>query len=76
MRAVWQTPPSAPKDRHEQAERDADDEAGDDRKIESAVFAFDADVAGQTTKPPWSEAAPENRAEDKHNRADDHQKFP
>jgi hypothetical protein len=47
-RVVAGISPSAAKDRHDQAENDADDNAGDDGKIKRAVFALDPNVARQT----------------------------
>jgi len=66
---------SAPEDPHQQTEHDADDDAGDDREIKCAVFALDSNVARQAPEPLGSEAAPQNKAEHEHNRADDHQEF-
>jgi hypothetical protein len=71
-RVVWPTPPSASKDRKEQTQNDADDNAGDDREIKRAVFTFDANIAGQTAQPLWREATPQNESKQEHERADDH----
>lgn len=37
----------------EDGEPDAEDKAGDDRKVESGVFAAVNDVAGQFSQPEW-----------------------
>lgn len=55
---------STTEDREEQAQHDANDDAGDDRKIETSVRAFDPDVAGQASQPFRSESAPQDQPED------------
>lgn len=66
---------SAPKDRQQQAEHDADDDAGDDRKIERGVLTLYPNVAWQATKPFRSKAAPENEADNHQHNSDYDQKF-
>ena len=68
--------PSASEDRQDQAEQNADDNAGDDRKIKGGVAALDPNVAGQTSQPFWGEAAPENKTNHRRDYADDDQEFP
>lgn len=58
-------------DRHDQAEDDAEDDAGNDRKIEDRVAALDPNVAGKTAEPFRRETAPENKTDQKNDRADD-----
>ena len=71
----WPMPPSASKDRHQQTQHDANDDAGDDREIKRALFAFYPDVAGQLPKPFGRHPAPQDRAKDKSNRTNNHQEF-
>src|ERR1700693_553998 len=66
---------SAPEDPHPQTEHDADDDAGDDGKKKGVLWPLDSNVARQTPEPLGSEAAPQNKAEHEHNRADDNQEF-
>ena len=62
MDVVDATLPSASKDRHDQTENDADDNAGDDGKIKHGVTTLDANIAGKVPQPFRGEAAPENKA--------------
>src|SRR3977135_1627927 len=52
-------------ERQDQADDNANEEAGDDRKVESGIAAFDPDVAGQTAQPASPEPTPEREAKDR-----------
>jgi len=45
-------------EREDQAQDDANNNAGDDREIERGVSPLNPDVAGQTAQPTGAEAAP------------------
>ena len=63
------------KERNEQTERNADDDAGDDREIKRGTAAFDPDITGQTPEPTGTEAAPEGEPEKHHYTAKNDQQF-
>jgi hypothetical protein len=56
-------------------QNDADDDAGDDWKIEIKGSAFDPDVTWQTPKPPGGKPAPERKADQDCDDADQDEKF-
>jgi hypothetical protein len=66
---------STTKDRQDQAQQNADDDAGDDGKIKSGVLALDPDVARQTPEPFWSKSTPKHEAKQNGNCAENNQKF-
>jgi hypothetical protein len=70
---VFQWSPT--KDRQQEAEHDADDDAGDDRKIKCGVLALDPNVARQTPKPFRSKSAPKDKADDCKDDTNDDQEF-
>jgi hypothetical protein len=74
-RIVWKRPASAPKDREEQTQHNADDDAGDDWEIKSGMFALNPNIAWQMSQPFGSKAAPQNCAEQNENATDQHQEF-
>jgi hypothetical protein len=63
-------PALSSEDRHDQAEQDANENAGNDREIEYRVAALDANVAWETPQPFRGEAAPENKSDEKNDGAD------
>ena len=75
-RAVWLKPPSASKDREEQTQHDADNDAGNDREIKRGMTALDANIAGQTAQPTRAVSAPECESEKNNHNAEDDQHFP
>jgi len=56
------------KERKDQTQHDADDDAGNDWEIESAVSSLDPNVAGQTSQPARTDASPKQNAKN-----DDHE---
>jgi hypothetical protein len=56
------TPPSAPKDRQQQAQHDANNDAGNDGKIKCGVAALDPNITGQTAQPFRRKSAPKEKA--------------
>src|SRR5437870_13878202 len=63
------------KQRKDQAEHNADNDAGDNWEIECAVAAFDADIARQTSEPAGANAAPEQKAKNNDHSSEDDEKF-
>ena len=63
------------KERKDQTQHDADDDAGNDRKIESAVSSFDSDVAGQTSQPTHTDASPKQNAKNDDHEANNDEQF-
>src|SRR5262245_2015935 len=66
---------STPEDREQrekQAEHDAQNDAGNDGKIERGMFAFDPNVARQSTQPFRREAAPHYQTYQRGDHADDY----
>jgi len=55
---------SPTKDRQDQAEQNADEDAGDEGKIEGGVLALDPDVTRQTPQPFRGKSAPKHEAEE------------
>jgi hypothetical protein len=74
-RSVSRTATSAPKERDQQTQDDADDDAGDDREIKAAVLTLDPNVTWQAAEPFRGEPTPQNEPEDDNDHADDHEKF-
>lgn len=60
------------KDRDDQREQNADDNAGHDREIETPVIAFDPNITRQTAQPLWGKAAPEDKTNQSRDSADYH----
>jgi hypothetical protein len=60
------------KEREDQAQKDAENDAGDDGKIKRRMFALDANIAGQSAQPFWREAAPHHQPDKRRGDADDH----
>src|SRR5438105_7663985 len=73
-RVPSQAPLSA-KEGEDQAKNDTDDNAGDDRKIERGVSAFNPDIAWETAQPTGAEAAPQQGADQDDHDSDDDEKF-
>src|SRR5260370_27528680 len=69
---------SAPEDREErqeQAQDNAQDDAGNDRKIKYRMLPPNADIAGQSSHPFRSEAAPHHQSDQRRNDTDDQNEF-
>src|SRR6266403_341639 len=66
---------TAPQDRENQTQHDADDDAGDDWKIKNGMFALDPNVARQAPQPCRSKAAPQDRTEQNDHRTGDDEEF-
>ena len=64
------------KERKDQTQHDANDDAGNDREVESAVSSFDSDVAGQTAQPTRPDASPKQHAESDDHEANNDEQFP
>jgi hypothetical protein len=64
--------PEDREEREKQAERNAQNDAGDDGKIERGMFALDPNVAGQSAQPFWREAAPHHQTNERGNCAHDY----
>ena len=64
------------KDGEDQAQNDADQDAGDDRKIEREIALPVPNIARQTPQPRRSEAAPKKQADYGYDDADDQQNSP
>jgi hypothetical protein len=70
--------PLAPEDgeeRQEQAQENAQDDAGNDRKIKYRMLPLNADIAGQSSHPFRSEAAPHHQSDQCRNDTDDQDEF-
>src|SRR6202008_4746938 len=67
--------PSTPKDRHDQTQHDADNDAGDDREIERRVTTLDSNVARQSTYPFRRESGPKDYPNKCNHGADHDQNF-
>ena len=63
------------KERKDQTQRDADNDAGNDWEIESAVSSFDPDVAGQTSQPTRPDASPKQNAKNDNHEANNDEQF-
>jgi hypothetical protein len=72
-RGRWRLPA---KDGKDQSEHYANNDAGDDGKIESTVCTFDADVAGQASYPARTNPAPEKKAKNGDHNTDHHEELP
>jgi hypothetical protein len=72
-RERWRLPAKEGKD---QSEHDANNDAGDDGKIQSTVCTFDADVAGQASYPARINPAPEKKAKNDDDDTDHHEELP
>ena len=72
-RGRWRLPA---KDGNNQSEHYANNDAGDDGKIESTVCTFDADVAGQASYPARTNPAPEKKAKNDDHNTDHHEELP
>jgi hypothetical protein len=59
-------------ERENQAEHDAQNNAGNDGKIERRMFALDSNVAGQSAQPFWRETAPHHQTHKRRGYANDH----
>jgi hypothetical protein len=69
---------SAPENREKrqkQTQDNAENDAGNDRKIERGMFALDPDIAGQSAQPFWRETAPHHQTYEGHDHANDHNEF-
>ena len=62
-------------ERQEQAEDNAQDDAGNDRKIKYRMLPLNADIAGQSSHPFRSEAAPHHQSDQRRNDTDDQDEF-
>ena len=67
---------SASEDRQKQAEHDAEDDAGDDRKIKCRVAALDPNISGQAPEPSRREPAPHHQTHERDDDTDDDCKLP
>src|SRR5215218_3220708 len=67
---------SAPEEPHDDCEHDAEQEAGDDRKLEREVLLLDGDIAREPTE--WAEPAefPNQRADNGEQQSRDDHEFP
>jgi hypothetical protein len=68
--------PLSAKERKDQAQHDADDDAGDDWEIENRVSTLDADVARKFPEDAGADSGPENYPKDDDANANNDQKFP
>lgn len=66
---------SAPENRQEQAQHDAENDAGDDGKIKCGMLALYADVAGQSSQPFRREAAPHHQTHERDDDSDEDHEF-
>jgi len=64
------------KERKDQTQHDANDDAGNDWEIESAVSSFNPDVAGQTSQPTRTDTSPKQNAKNDDHEANDNEQFP
>jgi hypothetical protein len=67
--------PLPAKEREDQTQHDADDDAGDDWEIKNRVAAFDPDVAWKFAQKSRADAAPENDSDNDKCDADEDEKF-
>src|SRR5215469_14152882 len=65
-----------PEDREQQAQQDAENDAGDNRKIERGMSALDPNVAGQPSQPLRHEPAPHRQSHQRGHYANDGDEFP
>ena len=75
---LWRRVKSASEDREErqkQTKNNAEDDAGDDGKIERRMFALDPDVAGQSAQPFRRDTTPHQQPNECGNHTDDHDEF-
>ena len=63
------------KERKDQTQHDADDDAGNDWEIESAVSSLDPNVAGQTSQPARTDASPKQNAKNDDHEANNDEQF-
>jgi hypothetical protein len=63
------------KQREDQAQNDAEKDAGDDGKIKRGMFALDPNIAGQSAQPFWHQTAPHYQPEKRRGDADDDDEF-
>ena len=63
------------KERKDQTQHDANDDAGNDWEIESAVSSFDSNVAGQTAQPTRTDASPKQNAKNDDDEANNDEQF-
>jgi hypothetical protein len=69
---------SAPEDREErqkQTQDNAENDAGNDGKIERGMFALDPNVARQSAEPFRRDTAPHHEAHEHRDHANDHDEF-
>src|SRR6476469_190262 len=59
----------------QQREHNAENDAGDNRKVEPKPLSLDMDVAWKAAEPSAAEASPERGPDDRHRHADDDQKL-
>ena len=67
---------SPTKDRQDQAEQNADDDAGDEGKIKGGVLALDPNITGQPSQPFRREPAPHHQTHERDDDTDDDCKLP
>ena len=67
---------SASEDRQKQAEHDAEDDAGNNGEIKCRMFALNANVAGQPSKPFRRKPAPHRQAHQRGDYTNDDDEFP
>ena len=60
------------KEREDYSQKDAENDAGDDGKIERGMFALDANIPGQSAQPFWHQTAPHHHTDKHRSNADDH----
>lgn len=63
------------KERKDQTQHDANDDAGNDWEIESAVSSFNPDVAGQTSQPTRTDTSPKQNAKNDDHEAKNDEQF-
>ena len=71
----WGQSPLPAKERENQTQYDADNDAGDDWEIENRIAALDANVAGKFAQKSCADAGPENDSENNNCDTDDYEKF-
>ena len=64
-----------PEDREQQAQQDAENDAGDNGKIERGMSALDPNVAGQPSQPLRHEPAPHRQSHQRGHHANDGDEF-
>ena len=64
-----------PKERKNQTQHDANNDAGYDWEIERAIAAFDPDIARQMTKPAAANPAPKQETKNNDNGSEDDENF-